>query len=184
MIYEHVALNLLRISPASGAHAIETNPRTFQEASGSENVVRIPSAFRARDLNSEWKYVCTRLSSIYLTTSSGGSAELFASIATYERPARTPRTVLDRLIRLDSCTRPGISEAEFHRLFVKCRCGLVTTRRVFRAHVCAVPTGVIRNQPVVIDLTSEDNDESVAADPSNNIIIDLTTDSEDDDEQQ
>jgi len=119
--------------------------------------------------------------SIYLTTSADGSAELFRSMATYERPARGPRTVLDRLIRLDSCTQPGISEAEFHRLFAKCRCGLVMTRRVFRNHICAMAAAVVRNPPVVIDLTSDNSDESIVA-SSSDIIIDLTADSEE--EQQ
>lgn len=89
--------------------------------------------------------------------------------------------MLDRLIRLDSCTRPGLSEAEFRRLFAKCRCGLVTTRRVFRAHVCTTETVIASNRPEIIDLTAEEGDEAgfVSAGPSDRIIVDLTADSED-----
>ena len=92
--------------------------------------------------------------------------------------------MLDRLILLDSCTRPGLSKAEFNRLFAKCRCGLVTTRRVFRMHICTTGATMAQNPPVVIDLTADDSNESesVSSGSSNHIIIDLTADSED--EQQ
>jgi hypothetical protein len=70
-----------------------------------------------------------------------------------------------------------MSEAEFYQLFAKCRCGLVMTRRVFSLHICAT----IQNPPEVIDLTNDDSDDSVTPGPSD-IIIDLTADSED--EQQ
>jgi hypothetical protein len=85
-------------------------------------------------------------------------------------------SVLDRLLRLDSWTRPGLSEPEFNRLFAKCQCGLVTTRRVFRNHICPVAEAVIWNPPEVIDLTSDD-DDIFENDPSR-IIIDLTADSD------
>jgi hypothetical protein len=48
-----------------------------------------------------------------------------------------------------------------------CRCGLVTTRRVFRGHICAVIPA-----PVIIDLTIDTDEDPV--------IIDLTGDSDDD----
>jgi hypothetical protein len=89
---------------------------------------------------------------------------LFTSIATYQRPARRFETVLDRLIKLDSLACPGLSQAEFNRLLVKCHCGLLMTRRVFSNHVCAALE--------VIDLTVDEDDSN------GRIIIDLTTDSE------
>jgi hypothetical protein len=97
---------------------------------------------------------------------------LFASIATYARPVRLPDSALDRLLRLDSHTRPGLSEAEFNRLFAKCDCGLLMTRRVFRNHVCAI----VQNPSAVIDLTEDDH----GSDDTPRIIIDLTADSDDD----
>jgi hypothetical protein len=85
--------------------------------------------------------------------------------------------VLGRLILLDSCTRPGLSEAEFHRLFAKCRCGLVMTRRVFGMHVCITGESGVRSP---LELTVDDDNESepVSSGPSNQI-IDLTGDSDD-----
>lgn len=79
------------------------------------------------------------------------------------------KTILNQLRTLDSCFRPGIPEADFWQLFVTCCCGLVTTRRAFRNHVC-----VVEEDPIIIDLTS---DSDVVAGP---VIIDLTTDSDDD----
>lgn len=99
---------------------------------------------------------------------------LFTSIATYERPARNIETVLDRLLRLDSWAQPGLSEPEFNRLFAKCNCGLVMTRRVFREHTCVLVARV-QNPPVVIDLTSDDSDDPISLD-SSCVVIDLTAD--------
>lgn len=93
---------------------------------------------------------------------------LASAIVTRERPAGNGReSVIVRLLKLDSCIRAGIPEAEFNSLFAKCRCGLVMTRRVFGQHVCAPAT----NLPIIIDLTSDSEDGGV---------IDLTTDSDDD----
>ena len=103
---------------------------------------------------------------IYLPIAVG---RLFASITTYERPVRRSETVLDRLLRLDSWSRPGLSEPEFNRLFATCRCGLVMTRRVFTNHICAMAEVAGWNQPIVIDLTSDadsDSDVSGSDDPS------------------
>jgi hypothetical protein len=38
---------------------------------------------------------------------------------------------------LDSYVSPGITEEEFHLLFVKCDCGYILTRRAFKDHICA-----------------------------------------------
>jgi hypothetical protein len=58
-------------------------------------------------------------------------------------PAPTPAvkkstTQTELLERLDSDRRPGITEAQFRRLFAKCKCGMVTTRRVFKNHACII----------------------------------------------
>jgi hypothetical protein len=76
------------------------------------------------------------------------------------------RTTLDQLYRLDSWLSPGLSEAEFKLLFMKCRaCGLVMTQRVRTQHTCAI---IQQNTRVIIDLTTT---------PSRTI-IDLTDDNE------
>src|SRR5882762_2915237 len=96
-----------------------------------------------------------------------------ASIPTFDPPAKAKatETALDRLIRLDSWVRPGLSETEFRALFAKCKCGLITTRRVFTDHTCiqvALPS-------VVIDLTGSGSLEPEVG----GMVIDLTSDSED-----
>jgi len=87
-------------------------------------------------------------------------------------PNRLPETPFDQLLRLDSLARPGLSELEFRKLFVKCRCGKVTTSRVFKEHICAIVSD--GPDPDILDLTvsSEDSDGDSSA-------IDLTSDSED-----
>jgi hypothetical protein len=98
----------------------------------------------------------------------------FPTIRTYERPIRSSDTTLGRLLKLDSWINPGVTVANFRGLFARCRCGLVTTCRVFEDHVCAVPAA-----PVIIDLTVDDGDNS--SNQSGPIIIDLTGDSSEDD---
>lgn len=71
-------------------------------------------------------------------------------------PVRRPETVVEQLLRLDSSRRPGLFESEFKRLFAKCSCGLIMTRRVFKDHIC-IPA--LAAPPVVIDLTSDVSDE-------------------------
>ena len=85
----------------------------------------------------------------------------YASVPVLERPIKSSQTIKNRLLRLDSWGRPGLHETEFKRLFVKCECGLVMTRRVFKEHECAI---------TVIDLTS-DNDDSMSES-----VLDLTDD--------
>ncbi|KIM73385.1 hypothetical protein PILCRDRAFT_15292 [Piloderma croceum F 1598] len=101
-----------------------------------------------------------------------------ASVPTYEAPIRGPETVLNRLLRLDSWARSGLSESEFNRLFAKCRCGLIMTRRVFRGHICAVAAGTMQKTPAVIDLTLDEGDNFVRERSSQLDIIDLTMDSD------
>jgi hypothetical protein len=80
----------------------------------------------------------------------------------YERPVKVADSVWSRLIKLNSSNTPGLTVAEFRVLFVKCRCGLITTKRVFRNHTCQV----------IIDLTDDNAEDSV----STPILIDLTGD--------
>lgn len=105
---------------------------------------------------------------------------LFASIVTYARPVRGIETALDQFLRLDSNLRPGLLQAEFDRLFAKCNCGLLMTRRVFRNHVCTVALAVARDPPMIIDLTGDDGGSGdFSGNGTSHIIIDLTADSED-----
>jgi hypothetical protein len=112
-----------------------------------------------------------------LITLVGVPTLLASSIPTYEPPTRRPETVLDRILRLDSWARGGLSEAEFNRLFAKCRCGMITTRRVFRNHVCALAAA--RNAAVIVNLTSDSDDSE-----SEGSVIDLTSGSNSDESEQ
>jgi hypothetical protein len=90
------------------------------------------------------------LSNVILIT---GVQSVIGSLPTYERPARGPETSIEQLLRLDTSRRPGLSEAEFMKLFAKCSCGLIMTRRVFRDHIC---TPAVQAPPaVIIDLTAD-----------------------------
>jgi hypothetical protein len=64
---------------------------------------------------------------------------------------RTTSTLLELL---DSHVRPGVTEAEFRKLFVQCKCEYFFTKRAYRGHACS---------KAVIDLTEEE-------------VIDLTDD--------
>lgn len=75
--------------------------------------------------------------------------DLFATIPTYEQPVGIENT-FEWLLKLDSWSNPGLTEATFRTLYVKCCCRLVTTRRAFKDHVCAVPAAPI--------LTEDDSD--------------------------
>ena len=69
-------------------------------------------------------------------------------------PRRSPpvrflghRSITELLQLLDARVQPGVTVAEFRRLFVRCDCGLITTRRAFKEHVCSKE---------IIDLTGDD----------------------------
>ncbi|KAG1717300.1 hypothetical protein EDD22DRAFT_856245 [Suillus occidentalis] len=73
--------------------------------------------------------------------------------------------VFDKLLKLDSFCRPGLTQAEFHHFLTRCNgCDLIMTRRMFERHDC-VGSGMRRGnseKTEVIDLTSDsegDNDE-------------------------
>jgi hypothetical protein len=79
------------------------------------------------------------------------------SIPRYQPPEHMPsKTVFDKILRLDSLTQPGLPEADFKRLFVRCGCGLVMTTRSFGIHRCL---RVLEKEPVIIDLTGDLDDE-------------------------
>ncbi|OAX32109.1 hypothetical protein K503DRAFT_787415 [Rhizopogon vinicolor AM-OR11-026] len=62
----------------------------------------------------------------------------------------------DRLLRLDSFTRPGLTEDEFHGFLTRCNgCELIMTRRMFECHNCVGKAE--RGDVEVIDLTTEDD---------------------------
>jgi len=91
--------------------------------------------------------------------------------------------MLDRLLKLDSWATPGLSEPEFRKLFSKCVCGLVMTRRVYQQHICAVAAATVqvRKRRAIIDLTSDLSDSDDSAEGRNaESAIDLTmSDNED-----
>jgi len=89
-------------------------------------------------------------------------------------------------------SRPGLSELEFRDLFVRCRCGKITTRRVFKEHICAIiphvsasafvdltdSSSVSSDDKPLIDLTSSDDETLRTESSDDSSLIDLT--SEDD----
>jgi len=91
-----------------------------------------------------------------------GVPNVYARLPYTDSPNKASPSSLDQLLSLDSISRPGLSEIEFRRLFTKCRCGKVTTRRVFKEHICFIA----QDPPTILDLTNSDNDS----------VIDLTAD--------
>ena len=76
----------------------------------------------------------------------------YASIPAFNpRPRRGPATAAEKFLKLDSWGWAGLLEGKFKKLFAKCACELVVTRRVFPDHDCAVTVA----PGVVIDLTSD-----------------------------
>jgi hypothetical protein len=84
-----------------------------------------------------------------------GANEELVSILQYHQPADDYMTTMDQLYQLDSWTRPGLTVAEFKRLFAKCHCGLIMTRRVIDDYECLRTT---QPQRIVIDLTATSDD--------------------------
>jgi len=70
------------------------------------------------------------------------------------RQRNEAQTSFDRLLRLDSFTRPGLTEDEFRGFLTQCNgCELIMTRRMFERHNCVGK--VKRRDMEVIDLTAE-----------------------------
>ena len=95
---------------------------------------------------------------------------------------RANPSALPKLLQLDAAIRPGLTQAHFHLLFVRCTCGLVMTRRAYPAHYCV-------KEPEVVELTDIDDSEMepdvielTDIDDSETEMINLTTATDDDDE--
>lgn len=56
---------------------------------------------------------------------------------------RIQLTTPNLLYRLHSTFRPGLPEREFHRLLMRCECGIVSTRRRHTFHVCLTTFTVV-----------------------------------------
>jgi hypothetical protein len=65
------------------------------------------------------------------------------------------RSISTLLELLDSRVRPGVKADEFRRLFVRCDCGYIVTRRAYRNHACAGESMEPAKNDV-IDLTGDD----------------------------
>jgi hypothetical protein len=66
----------------------------------------------------------------------------------------SPRAVLNLILSLDSCVRPGLTSAEFEGLFARCHgCDMVMTRRIFTSHECVM----VEEEEEVIDLTMDED---------------------------
>jgi hypothetical protein len=69
-------------------------------------------------------------------------------------PVLTPRDVFERLLSLNSGSRPGIPSAQFEDLFARCQnCDLVMTRRIFQLHDCVFEEDDAMDEDHIIDLT-------------------------------
>ena len=78
-------------------------------------------------------------------------------IRTCPPPTYSIQQAFHLLLKLDSALKPGITAQEFQDLFAQCgKCGLVTTRRVFRSHDC-VETEKIRE---IVDLTEDEEERN------------------------
>ena len=77
------------------------------------------------------------------------------SIPTFQAAVRQVSS-LSLLLRLDSVTRPGLTETQRQNLLAKCvDCGLVMTRQVAAEHRCEALEGNIKGDDGVLDLTGE-----------------------------
>ena len=72
--------------------------------------------------------------------------------------------MMDRLLALNSSTRPGLSESDFWKLFAKCRCGLIMTQHAFKHHACVE----------VVDLASKSSESDSSRSSPSPAVIDLT----------
>ena len=82
-----------------------------------------------------------------------------AVVQSYQRPVISNRAVENQILDLDAFILPGLPEADFKKLFAKCHCGLIMTKRVFNIHRC-MRTAASQAKQVIIDLTVDDSDES------------------------
>lgn len=74
-----------------------------------------------------------------------------------QRQRNKTQDAFDRLLKLDSFTQPGLTEAEFRRFLTRCNdCRLIMTRRTFERHHCTGEAGRRDHRTEVIDLTLAD----------------------------
>ncbi|KAG1876146.1 hypothetical protein C8R48DRAFT_768991 [Suillus tomentosus] len=85
----------------------------------------------------------------------GNDIEL-ADVIQRRQPRRNDtHTTFEKLMKLDSFTRPGLTQGEFRRFLTRCNCcELVMTRRMFERHECVGREG--KGDPEIIDLTAGD----------------------------
>ena len=86
--------------------------------------------------------------------------------AILKRPRQPDAAVISKLLDIDEI---GVTESEFKQLVAKCHCGLIVTRRSFHTHHCQRsqrlvrrPANEMRMQPVIIDLTGDDDEATMA----------------------
>jgi hypothetical protein len=82
-----------------------------------------------------------------------------APVPILQPPTGIEPSPFDLLMALDSWLRPGLTEAQFGKLFAKCACGLIMTRRAFGSHECLEKSASANCEGIVIDLTDTDVDE-------------------------
>ncbi|KAG2744886.1 hypothetical protein P692DRAFT_20850060 [Suillus brevipes Sb2] len=74
-----------------------------------------------------------------------------------QRQRNKTHDTFDRLLKLDSFTQPGLTEAEFRRFLTRCNnCQLIMTRRTFERHHCMGQAWRRDHRTEVIDLTLAD----------------------------
>ena len=49
---------------------------------------------------------------------------------------REAKSMGELIGQLDARVKPGITGAQFRKLFYQCQCGIITTRRAFLMHEC------------------------------------------------
>ena len=81
-----------------------------------------------------------------------GHRLILGPLPAHNKPARAFKSMVNQLLKLDSWAGgPGLPESDFKRLFAKCDCGLVMTRKVFEEHICTVTGVVIAEGGTVLD---------------------------------
>jgi len=85
----------------------------------------------------EWLFLQFQLTTNTTDVGVADIVDLPAPAGSRSSTTRRP-TDSELLRRLDSQVRPGITDTEFQKLFIKCECGLVTTQRSFEEHECII----------------------------------------------
>ncbi|KAJ6464219.1 hypothetical protein DFH09DRAFT_1488997 [Mycena vulgaris] len=130
----------------------------FSAASGSSSVVPLRRA--REDSADDLTPICPVRRRLYgsgsSATAAGSSSPINPFIVPYVTPEPLPIAIspFAMLMQLDASSNPGLTEAQFRKLFVRCSsCKLFTTISAFEDHNCR-PTSTLSTE--IIDLTSED----------------------------